>query len=182
MQLQHLAANDCAIHVAAGIHTEALCAAVLVGGRLLVFDERRHGSGFCAADADAFFHAWLIGAPGFRIGDVDGVIASDVNAAGTAELFPLGEKFPVLVENLDAVVYAIADEQAALRVERDGVRLMKLAGTRSFAPPGLDEFSVLRKFDDAIVAGFAMAIGDEDVAIGRDYDVRGLVECVWPFP
>ena len=48
-----------------------------------------------------------------RIGDVDVVLRVDVDAARTAELVPRVEQLAVLIEDLDPVVAAIADEQAA---------------------------------------------------------------------
>jgi hypothetical protein len=136
--LQHLTANNGSISVAIGIDADAFCAAVVIGGRLQILDERRHCAGLRAADPDAFLRAVLIGPPRFRIGNVDGVVPRDVDAARTAELFPLDEKLPVLVEDLDAVVDAVADEDASLRIERDGVRLVKFAWAGSFAAPGPD--------------------------------------------
>jgi len=42
-------------------------------------------------------------------------------------LAPLVDERPVLIEDLNPVVLAIADEQAAARVDGDGVRLAQLA-------------------------------------------------------
>ena len=67
----------------------------------------------------------------------------DGDAARPAELPPLGDELAVLIEDLDAVVLAIADEQPAARVHRDGVRLADLAGARSLRAPLLDERAVL---------------------------------------
>src|SRR5262245_49754239 len=88
MFLQHLPANDRAVHVAFGIDADAFCAAMLRGRRLHVFDEVLHGSVLCAADTDSLFPTGLIRPPGFGIGDIDGVIARDRNTDGTSELAP----------------------------------------------------------------------------------------------
>ena len=44
---------------------------------------------------------------------------------------------PVLVEDLDAVVLAVADEQPAARIHRDRVRLAELARAVPFLPHSL---------------------------------------------
>src|SRR5262249_45585090 len=50
------------------------------------------------------------------IGGVENVVAVDVEAARPAELPPFGEKFSILVEDLDAVVRAVGDEQPPARI------------------------------------------------------------------
>src|SRR5271166_4070208 len=156
--LQHLATHDSAIHIAIGVDAHALGAAVVVRCRFHIFDERRHHTSLRASDANAFLQTRLIGPPGFGIGDVNRVVFGDVDPARPTELFPLLEVPAVLIENLDAVVHAIAGEDASLGIERDSVRLMKLAWTAALVSPGLDEFSVFRKLDDAVVAGLAMPV------------------------
>jgi hypothetical protein len=50
----------------------------------------------------------------FRIGDINDVIPVDEDAAGPAELRPLVDEVAVLIEYLDAVVAAVAEEQPAV--------------------------------------------------------------------
>src|SRR5678816_2876780 len=88
----------------------------------------------------------------------------------------LGQVGAVLVEDLDAIVLAIADEETPARIQRDRVRLADLARARSFLAPLLDERAILRELHHAIVLAVAMTVGDEDVAIRPDEDVRGLIE------
>ena len=78
--------------------------------------------------------------PGFGIGDVDTVVLRDRDAARPPELPPLLEKLAALIEDLDAIVLAVADEQPAARVDRDGVRLADLAGPRALAPQSRTNF------------------------------------------
>src|SRR5262249_23124271 len=73
-------------------------------------------------------------------------------------------------------VGAVRDEEPTLRIHREAVRRVELARTAAFLSPGLDEFAVLREFDDARVGIAAMAIRDEDVPVRRGDHVGGLVE------
>ena len=60
----------------------------------------------------------------------------------------LGEELAVLVEDLDAVVAAIGDEQPAPRIERERVRLLNSPGPGAELAPALDELAVLRELRD----------------------------------
>src|SRR6266446_4464836 len=64
-----------------------------------------------AADADALLEAGIQLLAGLRVGDIDHVVLVDGDAARAAELSPLGEEFPVLIEDLDAAIGAVGDEQ-----------------------------------------------------------------------
>ena len=63
----------------------------------------------------------------FGVGHVDHVVLVDEDAARPAELRPLVDELAVLIEDLDPVVVAIADEQPAARIDRERVRLIELA-------------------------------------------------------
>src|SRR5262249_24941507 len=114
------------------------------------------------------------------VGHVEDVVAVDEEATRAPELLPFLEKFPVLVEDLDAVVGAVADEDAALGVDGNRVRRVELSGRRAFLAPRLDELPVLRELDDARVGIPAVPVRDEDVAVWRGHDVAGAVERVRP--
>src|SRR5262249_59377966 len=95
----------------------------------------------------------------------------DEDRAWLAELMPSGDEIAVLVENLDTTVEAIGNIDAPQgTTERDIVRIIEIAGCRSFVTPGLDEAAILGEFEDAAVArGIAtMAIGNKNIAIGRN--------------
>src|SRR5215470_5593673 len=121
-------------------------------GRLFdrIGNECRHGSSLGAANPNAALPAVVISRDrlGFGIRDIDHVALVDEDAARPAELGPLVDELAILIENLDAVVAAVANEQAALRVHRDRVRPVKFAGARAFLAPGLDELAVLRELHD----------------------------------
>src|SRR6185436_9429668 len=70
-----------------------------------VGNERRHRAVLGAADPDASLPAVMVLGHGFRLGicDIDVVVPVDENSARPAELRPLIEEFPVLVEDLDAI-------------------------------------------------------------------------------
>jgi len=69
-----------------------------------------------------------------RVGDVEDVILVDPHAARPAELCRLGNELPFLIENLDTVVPAIADDEAPLESQGQGVRLIELARPGPFFP------------------------------------------------
>ena len=87
---------------------------------------------------------------------------------------PLVDEFEVLVQDLDAVVRAVGDEQAALRVERQGVRSHELAGPGPLPADRLDELPVAGDPHQAVAvllpAGRPrpVAVGDDDVAVRGD--------------
>src|SRR5207247_5019820 len=112
----------------------------------------------------------------FRVGHIHRVVFGDEDAARAAELAPFVEIFPVLIENLNTVVLAIAHEQAPARVHGDGVRLADLTAARSFLPPLFDEPAVFGELDDAIVFAVPMAVGHENIAVWSDEPVGGLIE------
>src|SRR5207253_1599602 len=84
----------------------------------------------------------------FRVGHVDGVVAIDENPAGPSELFPLGDKLAVLVEDLDAVISAIPYEKPPARIHGERVRSHELPWTGPCGSPLLDELSALVEFHD----------------------------------
>ena len=86
----------------------------------------------------------------------------------------------VLVEDLHAVVLAVADEEAPLRIHRERVRVEKLSGSRARLAPRLDERAVFRELDDAVVPFDTVAVDDEDVAVRGDEDVGRSVELARP--
>src|SRR5262245_5047884 len=133
-----------------------------------------------APDTDAALPARVSPRIRLRVSHINNVVFINENPARTAELSPFFEEFSVLVENLDAIIIPIADEEPAFRIQSDGVRRVELAWARSFLTPRLDELPVLREFHDPSVRIPAMSVRDEDVAIGRGDDIRWLIESVRP--
>src|SRR5580704_5728840 len=140
-------------------------------------DEGRHLAVLDAADADALPERRVHFVARLRVGDIEDVVA-DIDAARTAELLPLGDEFSVLIENLHAIVRPVGDVKPARRIHSQPMGDVELALSRTMVAPGLDEFAVARIFDDAVVGLVAVAVGDEDIAIRRDYDVGRAVELV----
>src|SRR5881398_3393065 len=85
---------------------------------------------------------------------------------------------PFLVEDLDAVVLAVADEQAALRIEGQGVRAVEFADARALFAPGFEELTVGVELHDARIGGrlLSVAVGHKNVAVRSNSDFGGLVE------
>src|SRR5215475_13680551 len=111
--------------------------AVLVGGAefrsaarsrtriaALVEDEILHPAVLRVADPNPLLEAWILDIVGFGIEHVDQVVVVDRErvAARHAELVPPCQKLSVLVEDLDAGIGAVADEQPAALVHGDAVR------------------------------------------------------------
>src|SRR5258708_3613924 len=89
----------------------------------------------------------------FGISDIQGIgLPVDVDSARSAELEPLGDELSVLVENLNAVVLTIADEEPTARIERQRVRDVEFSGAHPFLAPGLDELSGPVELHDSSVA------------------------------
>src|SRR5437867_12651650 len=99
------------------------------------------------------------------IGYVKDIVAVDVDPARPAELLPLCEEFAILVEDLDAIVAAVADEDLSLRIDSDGMRRVELAGARAFPAPRFDERPIHRELDDARVGVPPIPVGDENLAV-----------------
>src|SRR3954464_10523108 len=114
----------------------------------------------------------------FRIGDIDHVLLVDEDTAWAAELEPLIDVVSILVENLDAIVLPVADEEPPARIHRRRVRNIELAGARAFLPPGLDELAVLGEFYDPRIGVAPVSVGDKNVSIGRDQNCRRRIEFV----
>src|SRR5262249_52627691 len=120
-----------------------------------------------------------------RIGHVDGVrLLVDEDPARPPELEPLRDELAVVVENLHPVVLTIAHEDAAARVERDGVWDIEFARAHPFFPPGLDELAGFIELHDPRVsdggAAAVMAVRHVQVAVISHRDFGRLVELIVP--
>src|SRR5262249_53101308 len=104
-------------------------------------NERRDLAVLGAADAQSAFEAWVLGVVGFGVGDIDDVALVDEDPAWPAELLPFSEEFSVLVEDLDAAVGAVADEQPSARIHGERVRHVEFARPGALLAPGLDELA-----------------------------------------
>src|SRR5262249_85925 len=92
-----------------------------VGVRPFLGDEGRHLAVFGAVDPDALPEPHIEFLSRLGIGRVENVVAVDVEATRPAELPPFGEKFSILVEDLDAVVRAVGDEQPPARIHGESM-------------------------------------------------------------
>src|SRR6266446_780308 len=170
--LQPLRARIAGIDVTVIVHADAFEGAGVFG----FLDEPGDLAVLGAADPDALLEA-RVGLVGrLRIGDVDGVVLVDPDPARPAELLPLGEELAVLVEDLEAAIGAVGDEQAPGRIESEPVRHVEFARALAFLAPRLDELAVTGELDDAGVGLVAVPVGDEDIAVRGDDHVGGRVE------
>src|ERR1700675_4987712 len=81
----------------------------------------------------------------FRVGHIDRVVP-DVNAARAAELMPFGDERSVLIEDLDAHVAAVGDEEPSLRVHGEVVRRFEFDRPRAELAERFDKLAVRREF------------------------------------
>src|SRR5258708_34936816 len=79
---------------------------------------------------------------------------------------------PVLIKDLDSLIFAIGDPEPPVGVDRDPVGDIELAGTFAFSAPGLQEFPVLVELQDARISIGArrMSLSDEYIPVGADGD------------
>src|SRR6476660_1931152 len=110
------------------------------------------------------------------IGHVDDIVFVDEDRARSAELFPLGEEFAVLIENLDADIDSVGDENPPAGIECDAVRFIELARAGSLLSPCLNQFTIGVELYYSGIGGSAMSIGDKDVTVGCDCHSRRLIE------
>ena len=143
-------------------------------------DERDHLAVFRAADADAALPVAVLcdTESDSESADVEHVVLVDEHAARPAELRPVVDELAFLVEDLDAVVAAVADEQAVpANPSRARAGSSNSPGPLPRLPHCLDELAGAVELQDPVVAG-AVALGDEDVAVGGGDDVVRLVAVV----
>src|SRR5262249_11165607 len=112
-------------------------------------DEARDLAVLGAAEADALLEARIELVTGLGVGDVDLVFLVDPDSARAAELLPLGEELAVLVEDLDAAISAVGDEQASGGIHGETMRHVEFARALAFLAPRLDELAILGELDDA---------------------------------
>src|SRR4030095_6517350 len=113
--------------------------------------------------------------------DVYRVVLAYKDRTWLAELFPLDDEVPVLIEHLNPVVSAVGDvHPSAGTADEDVVRLVELARCRSLASPCLDEMAILRKLHHTARAVLIrrMTVGNKDVAVWRDCNAGRPVECI----
>ena len=109
-----------------------------------------------------------------KLGDVDDfAIGVEVDGVGLEKASALFEEVAVGVEELDAVVGAVADPDAVVLVQADAVGECELAGAFSPVAPGEDVLAGGGVFVDA---GVVVAVGDEEVAVGGDGEIGGQAE------
>src|SRR5436190_7621219 len=103
---------------------------------------------------------------------------ADAEAARQTRVLELADERAVSREDFDPLILAIRHPQLAFAIDVDAVRNLKLAGTRAFAAPRLEEATVLVELQHSRVAvrPRRVALRDEHVALRADRDVVRLVE------
>src|SRR5262245_64594068 len=114
----------------------------VIGIRFGIRNERVHLAVLRASDADAARAARIVAvalnALRLRVDHEDPIVLVDEDSAGAAELLPLVEELPVLIEYLDAIVRTVGHEHAATRINGDGMRPYEFARRCAIYDSGLD--------------------------------------------
>src|SRR5215470_16496573 len=170
-------------HIDVAVVIDGYGLAPLSGPSGLAFRERGgneggHRSVTGAADREPAPEAAIDSPSRFGIHAIENVVLVDEEAARAPKLFPLGDEVAVLIEDFDAVVAAVGDEQAAGRIHRQRMRQRKLPRAAAALAPCGDELAFFGELHDSGIGRTAMAVADEDIAIGRDEHVRRSIECV----
>src|SRR2546425_392070 len=108
-----------------------------------------------------------------QLGDVGAALRVEHEVRGALGVRPLREVLALGAEDLDAIVLAVADEDAAIRVDGDAMRQVELARPGARYAPGLLELAGRR---EAMHPTVAVPIGDIEVAPRTDGQIRGPVE------
>jgi hypothetical protein len=100
-------------------------------------------------------------------------------AARPTELLPLAEIAALAVEQRDAVMVAVADQNTSVRVEGQRMRHVEFARAATRAAERFDELAFGREHQHArfVVMG-GMVLRDENIAIRSDRHRIGLEEAV----
>src|SRR6266487_2202235 len=106
------------------------------------------------------------------IGDKKRVIRRDKQAKGS-KAAEGADEFAILIENLNTIVFAIADVKISLGIQSHRVRRVEFSFTGSFFPPGENKLAALVEFHHPRIA---IAVGDEEISIRGEGDVGRLVE------
>src|SRR5262249_32946178 len=141
-------------------------------------DECRHDTITDSTDPNASLPAIMILCNRFRfgIGHIDNVVLVNEDAARPAKLEPLLDVVALLVENLDTVIAAIGEKEPPARIHREGRGNAHPARPGPLFPPGLDNFAVFAKLDEARFGFPPMPTGNKDVPIRSNKHRRWRVE------
>src|SRR2546421_8046998 len=83
------------------------------------------------------------------------------------------DKFAVLIEDLNAIVFAIADVEISFRIQSHGVRRVEFSFAGSFFSPGEKKLAGFVEFHHPRIA---IAVGDKKIPIRRESDVGRFIE------
>jgi hypothetical protein len=84
-----------------------------------------------------------------QLGHIDQAILADRNVGRPQHIGPHGEIIAGAIEELEAVILAIADDHILLRVERDAVRQVELARPGADIAPAVEQIALRIEVMDA---------------------------------
>src|SRR5271157_1448565 len=88
---------------------------------------------------------------------------------------PLPEELAVGIENLNAIILAVAYIDILVGIDANRMGSVELSRPCAALAPFQQELALARELDHA---GVAVAVGDEEIAVGQKGDVSGTVERV----
>ena len=95
--------------------------------------------------------------------DPEFVLGRDVHSLGSPEMGPLPEKFAVGIENLNAIILAVADIHILVGIDSHHMGSVELSRSGAALAPLHQVFAIAGELDHA---GVAVAVGDEEIAVG----------------
>ena len=110
---------------------------------------------------------------GDLVSDIDHTALVAINRHGVVEIAPFRKIAPVAIEDLDAVVFPVGDQDPVTRIDPHGVRSAELPGTRAWAAPAPLERAVR---PEAVDDRVAVAVRDIDIAVRSDGGARRMIE------
>src|SRR5580658_159420 len=94
-----------------------------------------------------------------RVDDINHIMSIHINSTWPAILFPIRDELTIRIEHLNATVGAVGDVHPLLRIHRDPVRHIELAGPRAFLAPRRQELPGFGKLHDPRVGISTVTIG-----------------------
>src|SRR4051812_13579418 len=98
---------------------------------------------------------------GLAIGHEQRVIRGNEKSEGS-KASEGADEFAVLIEDLNAIIFAIPDVKISLRIQSHRVRRVEFSFSSSFFPPGENKLAGLVEFHHPRIA---IAVGDEEIPI-----------------
>src|ERR1700730_17376103 len=88
-------------------------------------------------------------------------------------MVPFPQVIPVLIENLDSLVFPVGNVQKSFGVHRKSVRDLKLARSRTGATPSFHPIAILVELHDPLAS---ISIGDKKISVSTERHIGRSIE------